>query len=99
MIMSTTLLRWLIVSVALGFSSPSFAQETAKQEPAARLRQAKPAPKPTTKSAPQPVPETGEKTEAVPQIAEPDDIMRRAITSLSTQIGLLSAEVRGLKSE
>lgn len=42
--------------------------------------------------------EPSEKIEPA-QTQEPDDPMRRAITNLSNQIGLLSEEVRGLKRE
>lgn len=82
----------LIAIIAiLTFSTSSIAQEPAKQESPARPRQARPLQKPSAKLV--------EKTEAPPQVHESDEAMRRAITNLSTQIGLLTDEMRMLRRE
>lgn len=86
-------LRSLLIAItaAIAFSASSVTGEPTKQEPPARPRQTKPSQKP--------VPEPAEKTELTTPIQEPDEAMRRAITNLSTQIGLLTDEMRKLRRE
>lgn len=85
---ATTILLAVIAGIALAVSSA--AQEPSKQEPSAKPRPAKPAPKPTA--------EAGEKPATSP-IEVPNEAMSTAITNLSTQIGLLTGEVRKLRRE
>lgn len=81
----------LAITAAIAFSASSVTGEPTKQEPPARPRQTKPPQKPA--------PEPAEKTELTTPIQEPDDAMRRAITNLSAQIGLLTDEMRKLRRE
>jgi chromosome segregation ATPase len=90
--MRRNLLSLLIaITAAITFSASSVTGEPTKQEPPARPRQMKPPQKP----APEPV----EKTVLTTPILDPEDAMRRAITNLSTQIGLLADEMRRLRRE
>lgn len=91
MFMSRKLFRGLIVTVALTLSASSLAQEPVKQESTTKPRQ--------EKTGQRPKPEAVEKIEPIPNSAEADDAMRRAVTSLTSQIELLTEEVRGLKRE
>jgi len=61
------------------------------QDPPGRPRQTKPTQKP--------VPEPVENKQLTTPIQDADEAMRRAITSLSTQIGLLTDEMRKLRRE
>jgi predicted nucleic acid-binding Zn-ribbon protein len=81
----------LTITAAIAFSASSVTGAPTKQEPPARPRQTKPPQKP----APEPV----EKPVLTTPIQEPEDAMRRAITNLSTQIGLLTDEMRKLRRE
>lgn len=84
-------LSLLMMIIALvGSADLTLAQDTIRPGPPARTR-AKPSPKPTT--------EPIEKTPDSAQPPEADQAMQRAITSLSTQIGLLNDEVRKLRVE
>ncbi|MFY9553254.1 MAG: hypothetical protein WAV20_06755 [Blastocatellia bacterium] len=79
----------LAVMLAIGFSTPTVAGQMTFQQSS---------PKPGQSKTPQkPVTEPIEKTDAVPQ--EPDDAMRRALTALASQIGLLTDEVQKLRRE
>jgi hypothetical protein len=78
----------MMIIATIGFSAAGFAQGPAKQESLPRPRQAKPSQKPIT--------EPVEKIEPA-QAQEPDEAMRRAIANLSTQIGLLTDEMRMLR--
>jgi len=90
--MRRNLLSLLIaIAAAIAFSASSVTGEPTKQEPPPKPRQTKPPQKPA--------PEPAEKTELTTPIQEPDDAMRRAITNLSTQIGLLADEMRRLRRE
>jgi chromosome segregation ATPase len=73
------------------FSITAAAQDSTKQEQSGRPRQTKPSQKPPA--------ETAEKTEPVTPDSDQTEAMRSAITSLSTQIGLLTGEVRRLRRE
>lgn len=81
----------LAMTAAIAFSASSVFGETTNQEPPPRPRQTKPPPKP--------VPEPIDNTVLTTPIQEPDELMRRAIASLSTQIGLLTDEMRKLRRE
>jgi len=81
----------LAITAAIASSAPSVTAEPSKQEPPARPRQTRPPQKP----APEPV----EKPVLTTPIIEPEDQMRRAITNLSAQIGLLTDEMRKLRRE
>lgn len=81
----------LAITAAIAFSAPTVTGEPTKQEPPARPRQTKPPQKPD--------PEPVEKPVMTTPIQEPDEAMRRAITNLSTQIGLLTDEMRKLRRE
>jgi len=81
----------IAITAAIAFSASSVTGEPTKQEPPSRPRQTKPSQKPA--------PETPEKTELTTPIQEPDEAMQRAITNLSTQIGLLTDEMRRLRRE
>ena len=81
----------IAITAAIAFSSSSVTGEPTKQEPPARPRQTKPSQKPA--------PEPAEQTVLTTPIQEPDEAMRRAITNLSTQIGLLTDEMRNLRRE
>jgi hypothetical protein len=81
----------IAITAAIMFSASSVTGSPTNQEPPPRPRQTKPSPKP----APEPV---GQQPLTTP-IQEPDDLMRRAIGNLSTQIGLLSDEMRKLRRE
>ena len=54
---------------------------------------------PWSQSSRRPAAESSDKTEPAPQIQEADEAMRRAITNLSAQIGLLTDEMRKLRRE
>lgn len=86
-------LRSLLIAItaAIAFSASSVTGEPTKQERPARPRQTKPPQKPA--------PEPAEQTVLTTPIQEPDDAMRRAISNLSTQIGLLTDEMRKLRRE
>ncbi len=86
-------LRSLLIAItaAIAFSASSVTGEPTKQEPPARPRQTKPPQKPA--------PEPAEKPVLTTPIQEPEDAMRRAITNLSAQIGLLTDEMRKLRRE
>lgn len=79
------------IIAAIGLFAPSFAQALSKQEVPPRPRQ--------TKQPQRPAPEPGEKPVSTTPIQEPEDPMRRALTDLSTQIGLLTGEMRKLRRE
>jgi len=81
----------IAVTAAIAFSASSVTGEPTKQQPPAGPRQTKPSQKPATEPA--------ERTELTTPIQEPDESMRRAITNLSTQIGLLTDEMRKLRRE
>ncbi len=81
----------IAITAAILFSIPSVTGEPRRQEPPPRPRQTRPSPKP----APEPV----EKPVSTTPVLEPEDEMRRAITNLSTQIGLLTDEMRKLRRE
>jgi hypothetical protein len=81
----------IAITAAIAFSASSVTGEPTKQEPPARPRQTKPPQKPA--------PEPAEKPELTAPIQEPEDAMRRAIANLSTQIGLLTDEMRKLRRE
>ncbi len=80
----------MAMMAVLGSSALTAAQDTIKEKPPAKTR-LKPSPKPAT--------EPVEKAADTSQPSEPDQAMQRAITSLSTQIGLLNDEVRKLRRE
>lgn len=86
-------LRSLLITIAaaIALSASNLNGEPIRQEPQGRPRQTKPAQKP--------VPEPAENTQLTTPIQELDEAMRRAITNLSTQIGLLTDEMRKLRSE
>ena len=79
----------LVAAVVLSIST--FAQEPVKQDAPPRPRQSKPLQRPA--------PEPAEKPLSTTPIQEPEDAMRRAISNLSTQIGLLADEMRKLRRE
>ncbi len=81
----------LSIAAATAFSASSAAQESTKQESPPRPRQARPSQRPST--------EPPDKIVQTTPIQEPEDLMRRAITNLSTQIGLLTDEMRKLRRE
>lgn len=89
--MRRNLLSVLLATAAIAFSASSVAGAPTQQEPPARPRQTKPPPKPAPDPVEQPVLTT--------PIQEPDEAMRRAITSLSAQIGLLTDEMKKLRRE
>ncbi len=89
--MRRNLLSFLIAfTAAIAFSGSSVTAAPTKQEPPPRPRQTKPPQKP----APEPI-----DNPMTTPIQEPEDLMRRAITNLSTQIGLLADEMRRLRRE
>jgi predicted nucleic acid-binding Zn-ribbon protein len=79
------------IIAAIGLSASSVAQALSKQEAPPRPRQ--------TKQPQKPGPEPLEKPVSTTPIQEPEAAMRRAITELSTQIGLLTGEIRKLRRE
>jgi hypothetical protein len=81
----------IAITAAISFSVPSVTGYPTKQEPPPRPRQTRPSPKPS--------PEPVEKPVSTTPILEPEDEMRRAINNLSTQIGLLTDEMRKLRRE
>jgi len=81
----------IAITAAIAFSASSVTAAPTKQEPLPRPRQTKPPQKP----APEPI----DKPVMTTPIQEPEDLMRRAITNLSTQIGLLADEMRRLRRE
>ena len=81
----------MAIMAVLGSSGLTTAQDTIKQEPPAKTRV-----KPSAKPAADPIDKIDDK---VSQPSESDQAMHRAITSLSTQIGLLNDEVRKLRRE
>jgi predicted nucleic acid-binding Zn-ribbon protein len=81
----------MAIMAVLGSSALTAAQDTIKQEPPAKSRV-----KPSVKPAAGPLDKADDKTSQPP---ESDQAMQRAITSLSTQIGLLNDEVRKLRRE
>jgi chromosome segregation ATPase len=89
--MRRNLLSLIAITAAIAFSASNVTGEPTKQEPPPRPRQTKPPQKP----APKPV----EKPVLTTPIQDPDEAMRRAITNLSTQIGLLTDEMRRLRRE
>ena len=90
--MRRNLLSLLIaIAATIAFSASSVTGEPTKQEPPPKPRQTKPPQKP----APEPI----DKPVMTTPIQEPEDLMRRAITNLSTQIGLLADEMRRLRRE
>lgn len=83
----------LIAIVAtIGLSASSLAQEPSRQEPPARPGQTRPVLKPGNA-------DPGEQPEPASRAQETDEAMRRVLADLSTQIGLLSGEVRRLRRE
>jgi len=86
-------LRSLLIAVtaAILFSVPNVTGKPAQQEPPVRPRQTRPAQKP--------VPEPVENTQLTTPIQDADEMMRRAIANLSTQIGLLADEMQKLRRE
>ncbi|MEK6407838.1 MAG: hypothetical protein AABN34_12820 [Acidobacteriota bacterium] len=85
-------LRVLIAIIAvIQFSTSSVAQQPGKQEPPARPRQARPSTKPPADPVETPA--------SAPQAHEPDEAMRRALTNLSTQLGLLTDELQMMRRE
>jgi predicted nucleic acid-binding Zn-ribbon protein len=81
----------MAIMAVLGSAAFTAAQDTIKQEPPAKSRV-----KPSVKPAADPLDKADVKTS---QPSESDQAMQRAITSLSTQIGLLNDEVRKLRRE
>src|SRR5262245_58561643 len=84
---------WLpfVCVAALSICNSVFAQQSTTQEIPARPRQTKPNPKPG--------PDQTEKPIMTTPIQEPEDLMRKAITNLTAQIGLLTDEMRKLRKE
>src|SRR5258708_35883908 len=80
----------IALSAIVGSSISGMAQDIIRQE-----RPAKTQVKPSRKPAAEPVDKVAETS----QPSETDQAMQRAITSLSTQIGLLNDEVRKLRRE
>src|ERR1044072_8249883 len=78
----TFIVTLITTVVAFGFTS-AIAQTV--QDPPGRPRQAKPTQKPL---------DPAEKTVAPSPTPEPEELMRRAITDLSIQIGLLTDEMK-----
>ena len=90
--MRRNLLSFLLtITAAIAFFASGAAGQPTTQDPPGRPRQTKPPPKP----APEPV----EQPLLTTPIQEQDEAMRRAITNLSTQIGLLADEMRNLRRE
>jgi ATP-dependent Lon protease len=85
--------RNLLIAIvaATTFSAPTLNGQPTGQDPQGRPRQTKPIQKP--------VPEPTDTAPLTTPIQEPDEAMRRAITNLSTQIGLLADEMRKLRRE
>lgn len=81
----------ITIATAIALSPFNVSGEPTRQDPPGRPRQTKPAQKP--------VPEPIENTQLTTPIQEPDEAMRRAITNLSSQIGLLADELRKLRRE
>lgn len=89
--MRRQLLRLSIAIIAaISLSGDSFAGASNRQDPPGRPRQTKP--------AQNPVPEPPVNQLTTP-IQQPDEEMRRALTNLSTQIGLLTDELQKLRQE
>ena len=86
-------LRNLLMTIvaATACSAANMNGQPSGQDPPGRPRQTKPIQKP--------VPEPIDKTPMTTPIQEPDDAMRRAISNLSTQIGLLADEMRKLRRQ
>jgi hypothetical protein len=90
--MRRNLRNLLITLVAASTFHPSdVTGQPAGQDPPGRPRQTKPIQRP--------VPEPAEKTPLTTPIQEPDEEMRRAVSNLSTQIGLLADEMRKLRRQ
>src|SRR6266498_2187457 len=87
---SLTALIAIIVPIAL-LSVSTDTGAPIKQDPQARPRQTKPSPKPS--------PEPVEKPVMTTPIQDPDEAMRRAVINLSSQIGLLTEEMRKLRRD
>jgi hypothetical protein len=91
-----TEMRWigfgLLVTglVTIGFPPEAFSRQPIQQETPARPRQARPSEKP-------PAAEPVEKAD--PKSQDSDEAMRQALTNLSTQIGLLTDELRMMRRE
>jgi hypothetical protein len=83
----TFIVTLITTVVAFGFTS-AIAQTV--QDPPGRPRQAKPTQKPL---------DPAEKTVAPAPAPEPEELMRRAITDLSIQIGLLTDEMKKLRRD
>lgn len=84
-------LVWLPIAIAaISLSGPTFAGASTIQDPPGRPRQQKPAQTPVTE------PPVNQWTTPIQQ---PDEEMRRALTNLSTQIGLLTDELQRLRQE
>jgi hypothetical protein len=81
----------MVIVTTIGVSATGLAQEPVRQDPLPRSRQGKPSQKPPTEPTEKPILTT--------PILEPDDAMRRAIANLSTQIGLLTGEMRMFRLE
>jgi uncharacterized protein involved in exopolysaccharide biosynthesis len=81
----------IILAAATTFYPSKVNGQPSGQDPPGRPRQTKPIQKP--------VPEPTDTTPLTTPIQEPDEAMRRAISSLSTQIGLLADEMRKLRRE
>jgi hypothetical protein len=81
----------ITIATAIALSQFNVSGEPTRQDPPGRPRQTKPAQKP--------VPEPAQNTQLTTPIQEPDEAMRRAITNLSSQIGLLADELRKLRRE
>jgi hypothetical protein len=86
-------IRSLVITTAavIAISSFNVNGEPTRQEPPGKPRQ----PKPTQK----PVPEPTENNQLTTPIQDSDEAMRRAITNLSAQIGLLTDEMRKLRRD
>lgn len=80
----------IAIIAVIQFATSSVAQQP-KQESPARPRQARPSTKPPA--------EPVETPDAAPQAHEPDEAMRRALTNLSTQLGLLTDELQLMRRE
>ena len=82
---------FIAIAAVIVFSTPVVRGMPINQDPPGRPRQTKPVQKP--------VPEPVENTQLTTPIQDTEEAMRRAIANLSTQIGLLTDEMRKLRRE